>query len=258
MFSSARVLRITALACLAGCASRSVEIISEPSGAEIQTLGGEVLGTTPVTIKEEALEKATSVDGLLSVRLVAAGYLPQTLLVEVRGADSYRLNLMKLDEYFFKRFILRDFTIEHNTMVREMLNIQGLIRTKKYDEADQGLVSFQERFPTIAMSYVMAANVALVRKDRLSARRYLLQAQSLDPTDPVIGRMLGATTDVAGQVSQNNILQDQMPTAADAPAADAAAAPAATGPGPSASPTATSSASPTGDALAEPAAPGGN
>lgn len=193
-FSRLRAISQIALPFLiSACASRSVELVSEPSGLEIQTLGGETLGTTPVILKNEALEKASSSDGLLAVRFVGPGYLPQTLIVEVRGADSYRMQPIKLDDSFFRRYVLRDFSGEHNAMVRDMLNIQGLIRVKKYAEAEQALVAFQERFPTIALSHVMLANLALVKKDKALARRYLLQAQALDSTDPVILRMLGGT-----------------------------------------------------------------
>lgn len=179
-----------------GCASKSVELVSEPGGLEVQTIGGETLGTTPVVLREEALEKAMSNDGLLSVRFVGAGYLPQTLLVEVRGNDTYRIQPVKLDELFFRKYILRDFSGEHNVMVRDMLNIQGLIRNRKFDDAEKALVTFQERFPTIAMAYVMMANLSLIRGDRVLARRYLIQAQALDPQDAIVARMLGTTVDV--------------------------------------------------------------
>lgn len=154
-------------------------------------MGGETLGTTPVILRNEALEKAMSSDGLMAVRLVGPGYLPQTLMVEVRGVDAYRLQMTKLDDNFFKRYVLRDYTAEHNFMVREMLNIQGLIRTKKFTDAEKQLLGFQERFPTIAMTHVMLSNLALLRGDRVLAKRYLLQAQTLDPEDPIILRTLG-------------------------------------------------------------------
>ena len=199
-------------AIITGCASRSVELVSEPNGLEIQTLGGETLGTTPVILRDEALEKASSSDGLLAVRFVGPGYLPQTLIVEVRGADSYRMQPIKLDESFFRRYVLRDFSGEHNAMMRDMLNIQGLIRTKKFTQAEQALVTFQERFPTVAVSQVMLANLALIKGDKKQARRYLLQAQALDPKDPVILRMLGGTpADIAALVDAQGPMMDAAP-----------------------------------------------
>ncbi|MBS1984304.1 MAG: hypothetical protein JST16_09030 [Bdellovibrionales bacterium] len=189
-----------ALLMLSACASKSVELVSEPAGAEVQTVNGEVLGNTPLVLKDDVLQKTTSSDGLLSVRFVGPGYLPQTLLVEVRGADTYRVQLVKLDETFFRKYILRDFSTEHNALVRDILNIQAMMRAKKYDEAEKALVVFQQRFPTIAVAQVMMANLQLVRGDRVAARRYLLQAQALDPTDPVVSRMLGSTNEARGMV----------------------------------------------------------
>ncbi len=204
-----RELNAVVLACaVSGCASRSVEVASDPPGAEVQTMGGETLGTTPVILRNEALEKAMSSDGLMAIRLVGPGYLPQALMVEVRGADAYRLQMTKLDDNFFKRYVLRDYTAEHNFMVREMLNIQGLIRTKKFPEAEKQLLGFQERFPTIAMTHVMLSNLALLRGDRVLAKRYLLQAQTLDPEDPIILRTLGGMGAIPIQTTMPVVPED--------------------------------------------------
>jgi tetratricopeptide (TPR) repeat protein len=191
------VLVLAACALLPACGGFSrvrLELKSEPSGAEISTLQGEKLGSTPLTLQDQSLEKAVR-DGRLMVTLSAPGYATRELLLEFHGQDSHDVKLSRLDEDYLLKKLMTDFSRQSNELARELLQIQGLLVINKLDEAEKQLEGFQKRFPNIAASYVMLGNLEAARGDLAKARAYFVRARSIDPGDPVIARLLGTAVE---------------------------------------------------------------
>ena len=174
-----------------GTLSKRVELRSEPAGAEVLTTEGEKVGTTPLVLENEILTKLSK-NGRLRAVLASPGFQDRELSFEIRGSDQYDVRLTQLDTGYFSKRLLNDFPSQANAMTRELMRIQGLVFAKRLDEAGKLLAAFQSQYPNIAASYVLLASVESQRGKRDQARRYLLRAQSLDPSDPVAARILNS------------------------------------------------------------------
>jgi predicted Zn-dependent protease len=75
-------------------------------------------------------------------------------------------------------------------MTRELLRIHGMLMSRQFREAEKALQDYQKSYPNLASVYLLQANVALAAGDRQKAIAFLLRAQSLDPDDPVVARIL--------------------------------------------------------------------
>ena len=173
-----------------GCAGSRVTLKSDPAGAQVQNFRGEVIGTTPLVLQGDRLDQAKR-NGRLVLTVSHPQHLQRELVLDVHGEDSYEVALTRLDEDYFHHQLLKHYPRQSNELIRDLLQIQGYLVVNKVNEAQSALSDFQKRFPNIAAAYVLSANVALIKGDKASARSYLLRAQSLDPDDPVVARMLG-------------------------------------------------------------------
>lgn len=185
------------VALLSGCAS-GLELRSNPAGAEVFALSGEKLGETPLRIQGEVESKAAQ-NGRLSVVLRSPGFQNKELALDLSGSGYHEVTMSKLDEEYFSRQMLKDFSKQSNSMIRSLLQIQGLLILRKFDEAQAALVEFEKKNPNVAAAYVMMANIASYHGDAQKARSYLLRAASIDPDDPVVARMLGGRTPASSQ-----------------------------------------------------------
>jgi hypothetical protein len=175
-----------------GCGSaakRSVELRSEPSDSEVKTTDGEVLGTTPLKLNEDVLNRITQ-KGVFSVEINHPGYVQDRLILDAHGEDVHDVKMRKLDESYFSHSLMADFAKQANAMARDLLRIHGALVARKFAETEQLIIEFQKKFPNVAASYVMRANVEVLRGNKKDARAYLVRAQSLDPEDSNIQRML--------------------------------------------------------------------
>jgi hypothetical protein len=196
MMTSVRSISVLLTLCfflmLNGCGSaskRTVDLRSEPTGSEVRTPEGEVLGMTPLKIEEEQLNKISK-KGVFSVEITHPGYVQDRLILDAHGEDVHEIKMQKLDESYFSHKLINDFAKQANSMARELLRIHGALVAHKFTETEQLIIEFQKKFPNVASSYVMRANVELLRGNKKDARAYLVRAQSLDPDDSTIPRML--------------------------------------------------------------------
>lgn len=175
--------------CACSTPKRKLEIKSDPMGADIANRAGEKIGKTPFVLEGDAIAKVEQ-DGLAFLNLQMPGYEDKSVILEPKTETSMTVKLAKQESEYFKNKTLRDFSPEANRMVRDLLRIQGLVLMKNVEEAQRSLEDFQKQYPYIAATFVMLANVSLMKRDVPSARNYLLRAKTIDPLDPVILRML--------------------------------------------------------------------
>jgi hypothetical protein len=198
-----------------------VQIFSEPLGAEVRTPKGEVLGLTPLTLEGDALKQASPDGKLMTVVVDAPGYVASHYTLEIRGKDKQEIKLRKVDEDAFREGVLFQYGSQVNRMVRELMSIQGMILVKKLAEAERALDEFHAKYPNIAASYVLSANVSIVRGELETAHGYLLKARSIDPSDMVVQQMLSQLTSFGARKYQSLTEEDQkaLKEAAEQPAA---------------------------------------
>ena len=194
MLNGFSILIITA-ACLTvtGCSSiarRSLEVRSQPAGADVTTLSHDKLGVTPLVLSGDSYDRAVR-NGKTALIVSHPGYLDTEIVMDTHGEDVHELRMTKLDEKYFSDHLMNDFSTQANEMAKDLLNIHGMLISKKFEEAENLLMEFQKRYPNVASSYVMRANISIVRGNPAEARGYLLRAQSIDPSDPVVERLLG-------------------------------------------------------------------
>ncbi|OFZ19058.1 MAG: hypothetical protein A2X94_14165 [Bdellovibrionales bacterium GWB1_55_8] len=182
--------------------TQSVELTSEPQGAEVQTAMGEKLGVTPLKIEGEALKKIT-VNNKINVVIAAPGYQQREVALELHGKDAHAIQLQPYGPSYFAERMMQEFSKEANAMARGLVEIQSLVFARKLNEAEKYLGEYQNRFPNIAASYVLAASIESLRGNQDKAKRYLLRARTIDPTDPVAARMLTRQAAPIGKAAQS-------------------------------------------------------
>jgi hypothetical protein len=185
-------IALSASLILGGCAGaqKRVELRTEPTNATVAHVDAGQLGSTPLVLAGDQLERLSREDRLV-VTLDSPGYASRELVLDLHGDDSYTVSLSKLDDGYFRQRFLKDYHVKVNEMARALLKAQGLIMTRNLDEAERLLVEFQESYPNVASSYALRGNIELLRGEPEKARSYLLRAEALDPNDPEIKRGLG-------------------------------------------------------------------
>lgn len=180
---------------LSACSSSNYMIKSNPEGAEVSSLQGDLIGRTPLELSEEQAKKIS--DGaILNFKISANGYIPRVVMVGLSEVREVSLNLPKSESKSFKAEFSKDFTGDLNRMFREGFDIQRLLAGRKIVEATEAVSKFKTAYPQIAFGYVIAAHIALMEGKKEEAKRNLLRARSLDPDDPSIMqsiKLLGPT-----------------------------------------------------------------
>lgn len=174
---------------VSACSTGQINISSNPAGAKILTINGESIGETPKTLTKKEFEKIL-VDKRATFILEKDGYASREVIFDVKGVENYEFKLNPLDKDYFKTKLLSQYPKEANELIREVLSIQGLIMNKKTAEAEKRVEEFQKNYPTVAAGFVLGANLAMLKNDKTTAQSHLLRAQSLDPQDPVVIRLL--------------------------------------------------------------------
>jgi tetratricopeptide (TPR) repeat protein len=173
---------------ICGCSSVNVMVQSEPSGATV-LLRDKVIGVTPLDLKANDY-KDEFAKQFLELKVQLKGHQPKDILVATQGYQNISLKLEVYDPNYYQKTILSDFQDQSNFLVREILQIQGLIVAGKNQDAEDRLKLFLQKYPNLSAPYVLQANLELGRKQRDNAIHNLERAISLDPSDAVVVRML--------------------------------------------------------------------
>ncbi|MGE3975481.1 MAG: tetratricopeptide repeat protein [Bdellovibrionales bacterium] len=193
-----KLFAISVLLLAMACSSAGIKISSEPEGADVVNSTNEVIGQTPLSVNSDQLTKIQDGSKLV-FQLRKSGYQNKSVLLDKVGADEHKFKLDQLSAENFKSNNLFLYSKPSNKMVREALQIQGLLISKKVDEAAQRINEFQKQYPNIAASYVLLANISAIRNQNAQALQYLMRAQTIDPEDEVVSRMINQIRSTAGE-----------------------------------------------------------
>lgn len=170
-------------------AKKIVKINSSPLDAEIYSLKGEKIGTTPKTLSEADLKQLQTGDHLNFV-IKKGGFVEREIVSSILAVTDIKVNLTPLTNATFNENILYSYSSELNLLTRELLQIQGLIFLNKYSDAMDKLALFQKSFPNVAAAYALMGNIYLSQGKQKEAKEQLLRAQSIDQKDETVARAL--------------------------------------------------------------------
>ncbi|KYG61428.1 hypothetical protein AZI86_17085 [Bdellovibrio bacteriovorus] len=174
---------------LTACMSpRTIRIESTPSAAAV-IISDKVIGETPIEISESNYPDEFK-QNYLNIKITKAEHEEKSVIVPTQGLQNFTINLLELNQKYFETIVLKSFQRPQNELVRELLQIQGLLFSKKTNEAENRLQVFMKAYPNIAAGYVLQANIAIEKGNRAEAKQLIVRALSLDPNDAVVKRML--------------------------------------------------------------------
>lgn len=185
-----KILNLMAVTLAMSCTSKptKVRIESSPTAAEVY-LNNKLISKTPVELDSEKY-KTEFAKPYLDIKLSQNGYEGQSVLISTKSVQTFKINLKPFDKLYFESKLLSNFQTEANELVREILQIQGLIVAQQIDQAEEKNTSFLKRYPNIAAGYVLQSSIEMAKDDKAKAVRNLQRALSLDPQDPVVLRAL--------------------------------------------------------------------
>ena len=182
------VILILALQFVACGTTKTIRIESNPAGANV-FLNDKKVGASPFDISDSKFKEEFK-RGFLEVKLQAKGYEPKNILISTKANQTMKVNLQPYTDDYFAKTVLAEFQASGNQMVRELLQVQGLIVAKMYPQAEEKLKNFMVKYPNIAAGYVLQANLEMNKNEKDQALRNLQRALSLDADDPVVTRMV--------------------------------------------------------------------
>lgn len=160
-----------------------------PEEAKVYSHTGELLGTTPLQLDNDLVEKNKSGE-FIPLTISKEGYLDTQWVVNLKDLTKANMRLVKLNSNHFQKWVFSRYGNEINDYTKDLLSIQLLILSSRYDEARQKLMPFQDKYPNIAAIFTMLAQVEIQDKKFDKAKTYLEKAVKLDEKDTTAIRML--------------------------------------------------------------------
>jgi tetratricopeptide (TPR) repeat protein len=190
-----------------GCASAQLTIESEPLGADIYlNVGKQVpskLGQTPYTMNTGVLGLNTE---SFMVTVSKEGFDRQSVLVPVTALSNssviaVRLNqLIVKDDPKLKAAENLDMALEQ--VARGVANIQSLIQSKEYDQAQSTTTALLATYPNLSILYDLLGNIYYLRKDVERSLANYKKAQLITP-NPETLRMINKLQELRAPASNS-------------------------------------------------------
>ena len=155
---------------------------TKPTGADVKTHKGEILGQTPLKLPANIVKKY-QVGEYLPVSFSKMGYRERTGYFFIQGVQEYKTNLNKITAEDFVVDVINKYPLQTSNLIKEALEAQGLILVRNFKRAEIKLNELIKKYPNISPHYTMLATVFIARKDKKKALPLLLQALKLNPED---------------------------------------------------------------------------
>ena len=159
----------------------NVIINSNPVGAEIYTDSGELLGLTPLKIGIDKLGLIQK-NSIVSVTLKKLNYLDLHVVFKNLGISEFTVILQKLDDKLVKGLIAGPLSGNVNEILKQMIQVQEGVITKKFSLSETLLNQMIKDFPNIASFYVMQAAIDIQNSKFSEAKIMLEKSLMLDST----------------------------------------------------------------------------
>jgi len=168
---------------LGACASAPIgQIQSEPEGARVYATDGKELGVTPLDpAKLNLPDEAYS-----QLIFRKDGYLDAHLVIERRALDNVRFKLLPLGADGFQKNFVQPHAVPISQLVQEYLIAQGHLGARRFEAAERSLRALETKYPQLAATSVLWADLYMAQGKRPQAIDSLKQALRLNPTEPLI------------------------------------------------------------------------
>ena len=164
-------------------------IETTPTNAMIYAENGELLGTSPLKLTSEQLAKVSK-EKFLKVTLKKAGFQEKTLVLPYNGPTEINVPMEALSSDHFKEWVLSAYGKETNELLRTVLEAQGLMISKRNDDAKELLLKLEGRYKNLSAVYTLLAIISMEKKDFNGSRSYLVRALTIDPEDSTAHRLM--------------------------------------------------------------------
>ena len=173
---------------LVACASPGIRIETVPPGADIYVEDKKV-GLSPLNITSDLSPEAFR-KPVIKVKISKVGYESDNVFLDSAGSQKLEIKLSAYSEDYFREMVMIHFPSQINGMSRELLEIQGLLASKKFEVAQARLSALQKSYPNLAAAFVLQSTLDVEKKDYQAASRNLQRALSLDPKDATVARLI--------------------------------------------------------------------
>ncbi len=170
------------------CSSKVIRVESKPTSAQV-FLNDKPIGKTPMDLKSTDFKQEFN-KPYVDIKVVNAGFEPKTMLVATNSIQKINVELKPYDKKYFETKLMSDFQDSSNELIREVLQIQGLIVAQKMDEAEEKNKNFMKRYPNVAAAFVLQSSIEVAKNNIDQAMKNLKRAAQIDPADPVVVRAM--------------------------------------------------------------------
>jgi len=194
---------ISILSFLVACTSlkeikRPLRVESIPSDCEVFSSTGKLLGKTPLDIPSESIA-AFRDNSHLSLLLRKPEYVDTNLVIELKSVGSYKVKLNRMDDAHYAQWVMGAYSSKTNRMVREIMEIQGLLFARKNDQAKVRIEKFISQNGAIAAPHTIRASLALSEGKIEEAKVYVKKALNLDSNDMTARQLMNRLEVMDGQ-----------------------------------------------------------
>lgn len=177
-----------------GCASSQLTIESDPLGSDVYlSVGKQVpkkLGQTPYVMKTDGLDLSTE---SFVITISKEGFDRQSVLVPITSLNNVSAISVHLNQLVTKedpkQKAAENLDIALEQVARGIANIQSLIQSKEYDQAQSTASTLLATYPNLSILYDLLGNIYYLKKDVEKSLANYKKAQLIYP-NPETLRMI--------------------------------------------------------------------
>lgn len=174
---------------LSACASSGLRVESQPEKADVLiSVNGQPprkLGQTPYTATDGMLDNGR---GAYQLTIVKEGFHPQNVVVPGGTFDRTTTVQVKLQEIASARQELA--TEQMQKVASSVADVQTLLRSRRYDEAETRLSALVGEYPGVATLHELLGTTLYLKRDLTRALTSFRRASELNPMNPDTKRMI--------------------------------------------------------------------
>lgn len=205
MWKNSYLFSVVTLALISGCASREIQIVTAPAGADVALARNDQsevpLGKTPLTIDDKTHPEVFG-DGAL-LQISKQSYLSASLVVPQSTLAQHSRLQVQLKENALPESC-RGNSEKVNRLARGIAATQSLIKRKDYVQAESVLHELSDLFPDVSVIYDLLGNLYYLHRDVAHALASYKKSNDLSPNNPETVRMIQKLGALRGEGTPDN------------------------------------------------------
>lgn len=188
--TNAIIILISSLFIIAGCSSGAIRVESQPEGADVLlSMSGQPprkIGVTPMLVTDSNL--VSSRDSF-QLTLAKDGFISQSVVVPPSNMSREATVQIQLQNMPTQKNAEQS-TVELQRVASAVSDIQGLLRGRRWDEAEGRITMMLTQYPTVATFHELMGTTLYLKKDLGRALASFRRASELNPTNLDLNRMI--------------------------------------------------------------------